>query len=352
MGLCFTKEDDERLARGWPYLVVPVDGEKADKVAAAQKAWRVSDPIYFTEWPRGTLYRFMNAGIENVFRSYPPERGGAAYKKLEDPTPPSAKTCLDALGRLFREGYATYSFEERDFVYGVETVAGTDATLGVLAAEIEAFEVPRENPGLNHLTRAHLAEMVAFLLLRATPAAAKDARERIERALSPPVKDKITPKPGYDLEALNYYFDALDYALHGAAGVRRHTGKWVYLEVPALSFGATLDYAGDDPDYVRDMVPKADKKAGMSVRIPAIAGASVLAGLEARKWPAAQLPSIVRDFGMIRDPAIVTLMLSLIGKSSVKDGPMKWFQAHADYARPILQKTKSDVAKSVLRQLG
>jgi hypothetical protein len=100
------------------------------------------------------------------------------------------------------------------------------------------------------------------------------------------------------------------------------------------------------------MVSKADKKLPMCVRLAAIGGSPVRAGLEARKWPARQMPSVVRDFGMIRDPAVAKLMLSLVGKASVKDGPLAWFRAHADYARPLLEKQTSVVAKGVLHQLG
>jgi hypothetical protein len=146
-------------------------------------------------------------------------------------------------------------------------------------------------------------------------------------------------------------FETIDYVTTGSAGVKRTMGKWVPLQVQPLYTCASLDFAADDPEYVREMVAKAEKKEPMSVRVAWIGGPSVLEGLSLRKWPAAQLPSIVRDFGMLRDPEIVTLMLSLVGKSSVKDAPLTWFREHADYARPILENRKDATAKMVLRQL-
>ncbi len=79
--------------------------------------------------------------------------------------------------------------------------------------------------------------------------------------------------------------------------------------------------------------------------------AEALALLPTRKWPAVQMPAVVRDLGMIRAPEIVTFMASLVGKSSVKDAPITWLCAHADYARPVLDKSKTDAAKLVLRKL-
>jgi hypothetical protein len=342
MGLCFKPEDDEALARGWPNCVVPVDGHKSDKSPAksAMRVWQASDPIHFTEWPRETLYRFMRGAITTLFDA---RRTGLddLVKAFDTPGAPSAKESLDALRQLFVEGYDTYRFKERDFVYAVETIAGTDATLMVIAEEIERSEIPAKNPGLNHLCRAAVADCAAFLMLRASPKVVKDARARLARGLAKRVLG----------EDFSYYFDSVDCVVHGAAGVKRTMGQYIELEVRADSFGATLDFAGDDPAYVRDMFAQADKKRAMSVRIAAIAGPEVLAGLELRKWPAAQMPSVVRDFGMVRDPAIVPFMLSLVGKSSVKEGPLAWFQAHAAYVKPILQKQKGDGAKMVLRQL-
>jgi hypothetical protein len=54
---------------------------------------------------------------------------------------------------------------------------------------------------------------------------------------------------------------------------------------------------------------------------------------------------------MVRAPEVVDFMLSLIGKSAAKDVPMKWFEAHADYARPIVAKSKSPAAKAVASKL-
>jgi len=345
--LCFRPEDEDKLAKGWPNLVVPVDGRKEDKAPAkaALKAWSVSDPIHFTEWPRKTLHRYVRAADPKCLVHTADEDAGRTMKAFETDGEPSPNEVLGGLRGVFERGWTTYPFRLRDFVYGAETIAGTDAVIGAISGAVQSAKWPTPPLGLNHLCRATIVECCAFLTLRASPAAAKDARAKLEGVLS---------SGGDDVKrAYSECFETLDYVTNGAAGVKRilAASAWVGLEVPALATCATLDFAADDPDYVREMVLKAEKKEPMSVRVAWIGGPPVLEGLALRKWPAAQLPSIVRDFGMLRDPAIVTLMLSLVGKSSVKDAPLVWFREHAEYARPILAKHKDAAAKMVLRQL-
>jgi hypothetical protein len=329
---CFTKEDDAKLARGWPYLVVPIDDGTKDKraAAAAKKAWGVIDPIHFTEWSRPVLERYLRAAIDTLFVKEPNDFDGPA------PTPDEA---IDGLRKMFREGYDTYRFKEAEFAYGVEAIAGTDATLAAIADEIAKFTTGNTD-GFNYDCRGAIAQTTAFMMLRASPNVVKDARAKMERGLA-----KGGPKQ------YEHYFDALGYVLHGAKVLSSRAYKWWAMDLwQILCLGPTLDFAADDPEWVREQVAKSPK-AQLSVRVAWIAGPTALEGLANRKWPARMLPSVLRDFGMLRDPRIVPFMLSYVGKSSVKDAPMKWFRAHADFARPILEKSKGEVAKAVLKQL-
>ncbi|HEY2369856.1 MAG TPA: hypothetical protein VGH87_25830, partial [Polyangiaceae bacterium] len=186
-----------------------------------------------------------------------------------------------------------------------------------------------------------LAQTCAFMLLRASPKVATDARDVMERALAKGSTDK----------KYEDYFEALDYVLHGAKVLRPHARKWWAMDLwQILGVSPSLDFAADDPTWVREQIPK-EPKGPISVRVAAIAGPAALDGLADRKWPARQLPSIVRDFGMLKDPRVVPFMLAYIGKPSVKDAPLQWFRAHADFARPLLQKTSTATAKAVLKQL-
>jgi hypothetical protein len=333
VGICFTKEDDAKLARGWPYLIVPIDDGMKEKraAAAAKKAWQVCDPIHFTVWSRPVLERYLRAAIDTLFVDQPKNFDGPA---------PTAEEALDGLRRMFREGYDTYRFKEAELAYGVEAIAGTDATLSVIADEIEHFK-RGSTAGFNHDCRGTIAQTTAFMMLRASPKVVKDTRAKMEAALA----------KGSSNKTYEDYYDALDYVLHGAKVLSSRPRKWWAMDLwQILGLGPTLDFAADDPKWVREQVAR-DPKGLISVRVAAIAGPSALEGLADRKWPARMLPSVLRDFGMLQDPQIVPFMLAYVGKSSVKDAPIQWFRAHADFAKPILAKMKTDSAKAVLRQL-
>ena len=336
MTICFRPEDDDKLARGYPNLIVPVDGLAQDRAPAksALKWYMASDPIYFAEWPREVLHRVLRVFAADAFKKHVDQ----TMKAFETSGPPDTRVLLDAIARMFETGMVNYAFHKRTLVYGTEAIAGTDATLIAIADAFasSAWVVPAET--LNESCRDTLVECAAFLLLRASPAVAKAARE------------KIVPLGSEDRERVRVVC-ADDRFRASRCGGREANDEHGEARARRARRGRGLELAGDDPDWVREMVAKAKPTAPMSVRIAHIAGTSVLANLPARKWPSVKMPSIVRDFGMIRDPEIVTFMLSLVGKSSVKDAPLEWFRAHADYARPILQKTKNDSAKAILRQL-
>jgi hypothetical protein len=346
MGICFDPKDDEKLARGWPNLASPIDDDKADKAAAkaAMKAHNACDPVHFTAWPRNVLMRFLRAKRASLDADgdYDARRAQAAElaeKAVREDAPLSGDEAIEALHRMFAKSDEIYPFQTDAFVYGVESIAGTDAVLGAITEEIDGT---KKEPSSAMI---HMVAATAFLLLRASPAAAKRARATLEKVHARAPK---SPRGEW-----GEYYQSLDLSLQGAAAVRRTTAgaDWSALDGGMGLIGRPdIEYA-DDAALVREMVAKADDDAPMSVRVAHLGGVATLAGLADRKWPARQMPAVVRDFGMIRAPEIVELMLSLLGKTSVKDAPMKWFETHASYAKPLLAKSKASMAKSVLRQL-
>jgi hypothetical protein len=346
MGLCFDPRDDEKLARGWPNVAAPTGDDKSDKAAAkaAMKAYGAIDPVHYTVWPRNVLVRYLRAqraAIDATARTYD-ERQAQMLELAEtaagEGAPLSSAEAIAALHCLFSKSDEIYPFQTDACVYGVESIAGTDAVLDALAEEIGGV---KKKPSS---AMTHMAAATGFLLLRASPAAAKRARATLEKAHA------RAPTKTSDWQEFS---NALDLSLHGAAAVRRTTAgaRWSALDGWRGLIGRPdIEYA-DDAALVREMVAKADSDAPMSVRVVHLGGAATLAGLAARKWPARQMPAVVRDFGMVRAPEVVELMLSLIGKTSVKDAPLQWFKSHASYATPILAKSKASTARSVLHQL-
>jgi hypothetical protein len=360
MGLCFDAKHDVLFERGWPNLVVPIDGHPRDKSPAksAMSAHMACDPIYFTEWPRETLVRYLRleAAVLGVatkgkgYDSIQKARTDAGAKAAENATSMSSAEAIAALELMVRSSDEIYPFQTDAFVYGVETIAGSDAVLDALVPQIA------KNPKRDSNVMEACIGSIAFLSLRASKAAAARAKSELEK-----VYQRVAPKPSKkapttpnddDDDDRDERVTALDCALHGTPAVRRALGKYVALDCGGGLLGRPeLEYT-DDAALIREKVASAKASAAMSSRVAWLGGAATLAGLSARKWPARQLPSVVRDFGMFRDPEVVDFMLSLIGKTSVKDAPIAWFRAHVDYAKPLLKASKSSMAKGVLRQLG
>jgi hypothetical protein len=340
MGLCFDPKDDEKLARGWPNVAAPIEDAGKDKAAAraAIKAYRAIDPVHYTAWPRSVLARYLRAeraALDAKAATYDARQAEMlelAEKGASEGAPLTSAEAIDALHRMFAKSGEIYPFQTDAFVYGVESIAGTDAVLGAIVEDIDGV---KKEPTA---AMTHMAAATGFLLLRASPAAAKRARATLEKVHA---------------RAKQKFENALDLSLHGAAAVRSATAgaKWSSLDGWRGLIGRPAVEYADDAALVRELVAKADADAPMSVRVAYLGGAATLAGLAARKWPARQMPAVVRDFGMIRAPEIVELMLSLVGKTSVKDAPLQWFKSHASYATPILAKSKAPVAKTVLRAL-
>jgi hypothetical protein len=347
--LCFTKEEDARLARGWPHCVVFVDGHPHDArpLPSATAVVGNIDAKYRTEWPREVAYRFLRAGCITQFRksNFADSKLTKATREiLETPGPMSKDEAKRALADAVVSCEQHYAFKVQDFVYGIEALIGSDDALDALVTGFEASSTSLPASGgtpLHTYFKTYAAGALGMMLLRASPSAKKKLLPRLEAQAE---RFGAAGKKHRDWGWCGEHFDM---SLHGAAGVKRVMTGSVQMDY--------LVYAHDDPDFVRDSAAALPKSA-MSVRLVSIGGLALMKGLLARKFPAPALPSVLRDFGMIRAPEAAELALSLVGKASVKDAPLRWLVTHAELARPVVEEAakrgaKSAVAKSVLKQL-
>jgi hypothetical protein len=234
-----------------------------------------------------------------------------------------------------------YDSKARDWVFIAETVLGADETLEAIADGFERSSTATRSNSISwgmHF-KHHVAHTIGFLLLRASKTR---VAEHVARLAKQHARFAAAAKKHHGWALCSRAFDV---SLDGAAGVKRvMTGR-------KSTFFA--EYAHDDPDYVRECVSD-NEAAPMSVRLVAIAGLDVMKGLAKRRWYAAEVPSVMRDFGMVRAPETVELALSLVGKSAAKGAPIAWLTAHADYARPMVEraaKTGNAAAKAALSQM-
>jgi hypothetical protein len=230
-----------------------------------------------------------------------------------------------------------YAFNVRDWLFIAENIIGTDQTLEAIAEGLEGSDVTIRGNAMSVRiqVKEYAAWAIGFLLLRASKERRSELAARLEAQYTR-FDAAAKKQPGWQMCAW-----ALDLSLHGAAGVKRWGGKSTIL----------AEYAHDDPDYVRECVAE-NPTAPMSVRLVAIAGTDVMKGLAKRRWYAVELPSVMRDFGMVRAPETVELALSLVGKSAAKDAPIKWLAAHADYARPMVERAAKAGSASAKAALG
>ena len=343
--VCFTPEEDLLLARGWPHLVRWVDGHSHDKSPARSALswlaeWRKDK--YHSEWPREVGYRALRLGpgVKEAQSTVAATKlRKIDLQRSETDGPPDAKSVKAALTKAAASfALPTTDSKCRDWVFLAEAILGADETLDAIATGFEATRVDARADMLRLDFMQSAAGLVGFLLLRAEQRDAHAARFAAQLARFAGVAATNV--------AWRRVARHLDASLNGAVALKRwFAGRW------SVQYA---EYAADDPDYVR-AAALADATTGMTVRLVAIAGTSVLAGVTKRRWAADELPSVVRDFGMVRAPETVALVSSLVGKSSVKDAPLRWLRAHADYARPLVEAAarRGDArAKLVLSQLG
>jgi len=347
--LCFTPAQEQLLERGWPHQVAFVDGHPHDvrPLKSATAAVGNLDARYRTEWPREVGYRFLRAGCITQFRKSNFEGSKltkATEALLSTPGPLERDVAMRSLADAVVSCPEFYAFKVQDFVFGMEALLGTDDALDALVTGFESASTSLPDSGgtaLHTYFKTHAAGAIGFMLLRASAAAKKRLTPRL---LAQAERFADAGKKHRDWRSCGDHFDM---SLNGAAGVKRTMTRGVQMDY--------LPYAHDDPDFVRDSA-MAEPKRPMSVRLVKIAGLSLMKGLIARKFGAPTLPSVMRDFGMIKSEETVQLALSLVGKSSVKDAPIKWLIEHKDFARPFVQDAarrgaKAELAKTVLKKL-
>ncbi len=348
--VCFDEADDVLRASGWPHRVIFVDGHpheaRADKFAFSALSSGVEK--YHGVWPREVAYRYVRAIAASRFdrwRLKQEKKPRAAFKALSIAGPPTkaeAKSWLvDAV-----VSYADHEhIEAEEFVYLIEAIIGADEALDALATGFETATDKIDRRGRNFYQadfKGAVAGAIAFVALRAS----KSARARHLPRLA---KEQVRfTKAAVKTDDFEFCAESLALSLEGSVAIKRRFGA----NAEKLRY---LDYAGDDPDWVRELVA-ANPEAGCTIRLVAIAGVAAMKNLANCAFSAGQLAPALRDFGMVRAPESVAFAISLLGRTSVKDAPIKWLIAHADYARPFVERAakhgpNAAVARAALRQL-
>ncbi len=328
--ITFTQEEQALLDRGWPRMIRLVDGHPHDKTPErAALSWleTTHEDRYQSEWPREVAYRALRLGPQYRAKhgTVTPTKIGKRELSLaaRAGAPSRDETRAVLVKRVATFSGSTTAQRATDDVLLAETILGTNGTLDAIAEGLESWKPAARLDVWKLAHKAGVASTIGFLLRRSSTPKKHVARldDTLARARTLHAKAPQTWR---------MFVAYLDASLHGSAGVARALGSRRHSLIWA-------EYAYDDPAFVRGFVDACEKTAPMFVPVVAIAGAYAMKEITKRKWYAADLPAVMRDFGMIRAPETVELALSLVGRTTAKDAPMKWIAAHADFAMPIVE---------------
>ena len=342
-GFSFSPEQDRLYALGWPHLRVLVDKHKLDKKPdeTARSVLEVEpepSSLFGVEWPREAATRFVRAVPESPKSA----EWDAALAKPGPITPEEARKLVD---RALSPTLSRPQLQVADFILLLEALTSTEVVADAILGRFERYQ-PKDWLSDN-LRNAFFTAMTApvalpaayhlgFLFLRLPEAQRKKCRARVDALLK---KAQL----GRPLHV------AFDLVLHGGEAVRRH-------RVKAL---CACHHVTDDPNLVRMLSVSDEHVLSLSPRFVYLGGFDCLDhyGERAKALPRWMVLRFTEEFGTIKHPKLVPIMLTLSGKKTAKDAPLRWFEAHAEFARPLLEEAavrkspQGEAARLLIEQL-
>jgi len=343
--LCFTREDDELLALGYPHLLRLVDDHKDDKNAAkvALKAANDAKTIlksYRIDWPRKTAERFVRAARTPEFQNWLGEMVPSSAFAEDGPVSLDEAHAL-VLGTLKVPG-CTFLLRHRSLYFLLEAMVGTEAVIDAMLDGLDALPDHRwtKESGPDRKT-GYAAALLGFFLLRVTEASRVKRKARLQATFDR-AKSLVAAAGSESWEVTG----GVGMVLEGShARVCMHPGPYTYLD--------WYIHAVDDVEKLRALIAKKDTiYTALDVRFVYLVGPEILGTLGKHKPRSAEVLTFLEDIGKIRHELVIDRMLEWIGKPAAKDAPLNWFRAHADFVRPHLERRKDSAAQMMLRGLG
>jgi hypothetical protein len=337
-----TAEQDRLYALGWPHLRRLVDKHKLDKKPEETARGVLDDPDppsqFGVEWPRETAARIVRAFAESPKSN----EWDAALAKAGPITPEEARALVD---RVVNTVAVRPQLSTADFLLLLEAHVGSDVATDVLISRFERWQL--KDWTADTLRHAFLTAMVApvaltagyylgFFLLRVSDPMKKKFRSRAETLL------KRSP-PDWPVHV------AIDLALHGGEAVRSN-------RLRAL---CACHHVVDDPQLVRQLAQHDEHVLSLSPRFVFLGGHDMLDHYaeRAKALPRWIVMRFAEEFGTIKHPKNVPIMLTLSQKKTAKDVPIKWFVENEEMAKPIVEEIalrkspQGEAARAILEQL-
>ena len=341
--LCFTRADDERLALGYPHMIEltdePLDVKKAQKIAAKTAH---DATVNIRRFPRAAAPHFVRGARAKEFQDWM-QKAKPPDSAFADGSPVSKDEARELVGRALAVTGCVFLANQRTFFYVLEQLAGTETVADAILDGLEALpekRITHEIGGPDRKTGG-AAFLLGFLLLRVPPKSRATRTKRLRAFLDRAhVLCKKAKKTNWELVS------ELERVLDGWSAPSLTSGGYVY--------SSRYAFATDDLDRLRALL--ADKETiydygALDVRYVYLLGPEIIGAIGKRRPAKAGVPAMFEDLGMIKHPSIATLFLEYVGKPMAKDLPLKWFRAHAEWARPVLASMKNEKAKAILGQL-
>ncbi len=185
--LCFTREDDERLAMGHPHLIEltdeALDPKKAQKLAA-KAAYDV--PVHHktlrVRFPRAAAARFVRGARANEFQDWT-RKAAPPDSAFSDASPITADEARELVRITMGVPGCTFNGNHRALYYVLEALVGTETVVDAILDGLEGLPTARvtHESGVPDRKTGGAAFILGFMFLRLEPRS-RAARENRLRA--------------------------------------------------------------------------------------------------------------------------------------------------------------------------
>jgi hypothetical protein len=337
-GFGFGEQEDLEWALGWPHVQRLVDGHPED---AHPLGWlELPFPKCRMDFPRERAARWIRYFL---FCPMTPAEAGEwterSRKYIETPGPITEGEARSVITQHLRpvEGNLWWLFNFPQTILLIEAFVGPQPVAESLVDTVEAC--PPAVLKSSSRVRSDCVSLLGFLLLR-VPVASRTALEQRLRKVLDTVVETIPGGLAEVVENEPFYlpYRSIDRVLNGKKAAQR-SGR--------MTISTDLLFSDDDPafivDWLREEPGPGDYLA--LARLVFMAGEAVL-DVEAKWWSRYKEPSkdeaqknFVRDYGRIRSEKMLSILLAMSQSSKARKEAAAWFAAHADYARPYLERT-------------
>lgn len=333
--LCFDPEDDRLLALGYPhlrFLVDPLPKAATATKAAQTHAYEWGKSKLQLHWPRNVATRFVRAAATDAFQDWTSRLvpTAADRARCDDDRDLDVDEARSLVERTVSIHGCSMLARYWDVFYLLEALLGSDWIADTIVGSLEALPESAwtDNATPNRKTAGAILTL-GLIMRRLSPERRAAIRERLgafsslmEAGLDAHIEPPV----------------ALDLVLRGSKSrqlSRAHDQAYVYLDPFFL-------YAGDDPDKIRWAVAHKDTiYTSLNPQFVYLAGPEILDRLGKHRPAAKEIPKFIEEIGKIKYPAVVTLMLELVGRPTAKTLPVDWLRAHQSYAQPRLEEIAS-----------